>query len=64
MERALYIYNPSHGYVTAIGLYARQMMKNPRTFYGFYYWQVLYRHVKGTFILPVGYPTVPPENIG
>jgi hypothetical protein len=64
MPRALYDYNPSHGYVKAIQLYAGQMQKDPRTFYGYYYWQVLYRHVKGLLLLPVGYPAVRPMKVG
>lgn len=64
MSGALYDYNPSHGYVKAIQLYVGQMRKDPRAFYGYYYWQVLYRHVKGLLLLPVGYPAVRPIKVG
>ncbi len=37
---ALYHYNPSHAYVRAVMLYARQMMRDPRSFYAYYNWQV------------------------
>jgi membrane-bound lytic murein transglycosylase B len=54
--RALLHYNPSPSYVVAVESYAREMRRDPRTFFGFYYWQVLYQTNKGTFLLPVGYP--------
>jgi hypothetical protein len=37
---ALYHYNPASAYVNAVMLYARQMMKDPRSFYAYYNWQV------------------------
>ena len=37
---ALYHYNPVNDYVTAVLLYARQMMRDPRTYYAYYNWQV------------------------
>ncbi len=39
-RRALYAYNPSWAYVRAVLLYARQMMREPRSFYAYYNWQV------------------------
>lgn len=39
-RRALYAYNPSRAYVRAVLLYARQMMREPRSFYAYYNWQV------------------------
>jgi membrane-bound lytic murein transglycosylase B len=59
--RALLHYNPSASYVVAVESYAREMRKDRHTFFGFYYWQVLYQTTKGTFLLPVGYPHVPPK---
>jgi soluble lytic murein transglycosylase-like protein len=37
---ALYHYNPVNDYVAAVLLYARQMMRDPRTYYAYYNWQV------------------------
>jgi membrane-bound lytic murein transglycosylase B len=63
IRRALFHYNPSQSYVTAVDAYAREMRSDPRSFYGYYFWQVLYRTIKGTFLLPVGYPRVRPERV-
>ncbi|HEU5476697.1 MAG TPA: lytic transglycosylase domain-containing protein [Gaiellaceae bacterium] len=61
--RALLHYNPSGSYVVAVESYAREMRRDPRAFYGYYHWQVLYRTSKGTFLLPVGYPRARPEPV-
>ena len=37
---ALYHYNPVPAYVAAVMRYARQMTRDPRTFYAYYNWQV------------------------
>ena len=37
---ALYHYNPVPAYVDAVMRYARQMTRDPRTFYAYYNWQV------------------------
>ena len=63
MSRALLHYNPSKSYVVAVESYAREMRTDAHSFYGYYYWQVLYRTTKGTFILPAGYPRNPPEHL-
>lgn len=55
---AVFHYNPSDSYVTAVESYAHEMRENERAFYGYYFWQVFYRTVKGTYVLPVGYPHV------
>ena len=39
-RRALYAYNPVRAYVDAVLAYAHQMMRDPRTFYAYYNWQV------------------------
>jgi membrane-bound lytic murein transglycosylase B len=39
-RRALYHYNPSHRYVSAISRYARRIRADPRAFYAYYAWQV------------------------
>jgi membrane-bound lytic murein transglycosylase B len=63
MPGALYHYNPSQGYVRAIGHYAKRMQDDRQAFFGFYHWQVLYKHVRGTMILPEGYPKVRPAPL-
>lgn len=60
---ALLHYNPSQSYVAAVESYAREMRRDRHTFFGFYYWQVLYQTTKGTFLLPVGYPRVRPRRL-
>jgi membrane-bound lytic murein transglycosylase B len=60
---ALLHYNPSQSYVVAVESYAHEMQRNERAFHGYYYWQVLYRTTKGTFLLPVGYPRNRPKRI-
>jgi hypothetical protein len=39
------------------------MQKDERAFRGHYYWQVLYQTIKGTFLLPVGYPRNRPKRL-
>jgi hypothetical protein len=63
MAVALYRYNPSRDYVRAIEEYSDLMRDDPRAFFGLHGWQVFYKHVDGTHILPVGYPDVEPEPI-
>lgn len=55
MDRALHAYNPTPRYVTAISIYADQMMQDERTYLGYYHWQVFYRTTGGDVELPVGY---------
>jgi membrane-bound lytic murein transglycosylase B len=61
--RALLHYNPSRSYVVAVESYAREMRRDRHIFFAFYYWQVLYQTTKGTFLLPVGYPRIPPKPL-
>jgi soluble lytic murein transglycosylase-like protein len=63
IAEALFHYNPSNSYVIAVESYAREMREDDRAFYGYYFWQVLYRTVNGTFLLPVGYPGVRAERL-
>ncbi|MGH8905951.1 MAG: lytic transglycosylase domain-containing protein [Egibacteraceae bacterium] len=63
MAHALYRYNPSQQYVKAITAYAQQMAADERAFLGFYNWQVLYKHIDGTVLLPVGYPSATPQPV-
>lgn len=59
MPGALWHYNPSDYYVRAVSAYARTMQRSATTYRGYWHWRVLYRHVKGTYVLPVGYPREP-----
>lgn len=63
MAGALYHYNPSPDYVNAVTDYAERMRADPRTYYGYYYWQVLYDKRGALLLLPVGYPQVRPVPI-
>jgi hypothetical protein len=63
MTAALYHYNPSLDYVHAVAGYAARMRADPRAYYGYYYWQVLFRRLGGEVILPVGYPKARPVPI-
>lgn len=57
MSNALYNYNRSQRYVTAVTAYAEQMREDERAYLGYYHWQVFYRLVEGDRLLPVGYGT-------
>jgi membrane-bound lytic murein transglycosylase B len=56
MAGALWHFNPSDSYVRAVSEYARTMQRSPFAYRGFWQWRVLYRHARGTYVLPVGYP--------
>jgi hypothetical protein len=56
MAGALWHYNPSDSYVSAVSEYAGTMQQAPWTYRGYWHWRVLYKHVRGTYALPVGYP--------
>jgi membrane-bound lytic murein transglycosylase B len=58
MPDAIYHYNPSGAYVAAVQDYARVMRADPRSFYGYYNWQVLFALKRGVVILPDGFPKV------
>jgi membrane-bound lytic murein transglycosylase B len=60
MAPALYRYNPSDRYVRAITEHARTMQRAPYSYRGYWHWRVLYRHVRGVYVLPEGYPGVRP----
>jgi soluble lytic murein transglycosylase-like protein len=60
MIGALYHYNPSADYVGAVENYAGRMGADPRAYYGYFYWQVIFHKLSGRLVLPVGYPTVRP----
>jgi membrane-bound lytic murein transglycosylase B len=56
MAGALWHYNSSHLYVRAVSEYARTMRLSESAYRGYWHWRVLYRHARGTYLLPVGYP--------
>jgi membrane-bound lytic murein transglycosylase B len=56
MAGALFHYNPSSYYVRAVSAFAHTMQRSPSAYRGYWHWRVLYRHNRGTYILPVGYP--------
>ncbi|MFC7495135.1 MULTISPECIES: transglycosylase SLT domain-containing protein [unclassified Nocardioides] len=60
MAEALWHYNPSDNYVGAVSAYARTMQRSEITYRGYWHWRVLYRHVRATYVLPVGYPVKRP----
>jgi hypothetical protein len=56
MAGALFHYNPSSYYVRAVTAFARTIQRAPYTYRGYWHWRVLFRHRRGTYVLPVGYP--------
>ncbi|HEX4978234.1 MAG TPA: hypothetical protein VFV40_10260 [Nocardioides sp.] len=64
MANALWHYNPSDRYVRAVSAYARNIAREPRLYRGYWHWRVLYRHERGTYVLPVGYPRVRAVRLG
>jgi len=63
MAGALWHYNASSRYVGAVTAYARTMQRTPSAYRGYWQWRVLYRHVRGTFVLPDGYPVARPVPV-
>ena len=45
----------------AVDAYARTMQRAMYLYRGYWHWRVLYRHERGTYVLPVGYPKVRPQ---
>jgi len=63
MAGALRHYNPSDRYVAAVTEYARTMQRSASAYRGYWHWRVLYHLVRGTFVLPTGYPTTRPVPV-
>jgi membrane-bound lytic murein transglycosylase B len=63
MAGALRHYNNAPQYVHAVTAYARTMQRARWAYRGYWQWRVLYRTVRGTFLLPVGYPRVQPRRL-
>ncbi|MFP5321061.1 MAG: transglycosylase SLT domain-containing protein [Acidimicrobiia bacterium] len=57
IDNALWNYNHSWKYVQGVKLYASVMQQDPRTFYGFHQWQVVYLSTVGDIWLPTGFET-------
>ena len=53
--KALWHYNPTDRYVTAVQGYAALIEDDPLAFRGYYGWEVYYQTIAGTVLLPVGY---------
>jgi membrane-bound lytic murein transglycosylase B len=60
MANALWHYNPSDSYVGAVSEYAAIMRRSAARYRGYWHWRVLYRHARGTYLLPRGYPRTRP----
>ena len=60
MVDALWHYNPSGSYVRAVREYARAMQRSTSAYRAYWHWRVFYRHARGTYVLPVGYPKTRP----
>jgi soluble lytic murein transglycosylase-like protein len=58
MAEAVRHYNPSNNYVGAVTRYAEAMKRSPLAYRGYWHWRVLYKHVRGTYVLERGYPDV------
>jgi membrane-bound lytic murein transglycosylase B len=63
MADALWHYNPSQSYVGAVLEYAGTMQRSAAAYTGYWHWRVLYRHARGTYVLPVGYPAKRPVPV-
>jgi hypothetical protein len=57
IDNALFNYNRSWKYVEGVKLYASVMQQDPRTYYGFHQWQVVYLSTHGDVWMPTGYET-------
>jgi soluble lytic murein transglycosylase-like protein len=63
MAQALGHYNHSDSYVRAVTRYAETMGRSRWVYRSYWHWRVLYRHVRGTYVLPEGYPGVRPVRL-
>ena len=55
IDHALFRYNNSDSYVAAIKAYAAVLDADPRSYDGYYFWQVFYATTEGTYLLPEGW---------
>lgn len=63
LDKALWHYNPTDHYVRAVRGYASLIEADPLAFRGYYSWEVYYRTVAGTLLLPVGYSAEAPAAV-
>lgn len=63
MADALYRYNPTPRYVTAVTAYATQMEADERAFQAYYHWEVYYATTLGDVLLPVGFSLTEPRSV-
>jgi hypothetical protein len=56
MPDAIFHYNPSTDYIRVVSAYANHMRADPRAFYGYYFWQVIFAVRGRRLILPAGFP--------
>ena len=64
MAGAVWHYNPSDNYVGAVTRYAEAIERSALAYRGYWHWRVLYKHVRGTYVLDRGYPEVPARRLG
>ena len=64
MDGAVWHYNPSSSYVGAVARYAKAIGRSPLAYRGYWQWRVLYKHVRGTYVLDIGYPRVRARLLG
>jgi len=57
VDNALFNYNRSRKYVAGVKLYASVMQQDPRAFYGYHQWQIVYLSTLGDVWLPAGFST-------
>ncbi|MBA2283109.1 MAG: lytic transglycosylase domain-containing protein [Acidimicrobiia bacterium] len=55
MNNALFRYNNDNRYVRGVLQYASVMAQDPRTYYGFHAWEIVFLSSAGDIVLPVGY---------
>ncbi len=60
MNRAIFGYNNSDYYVTAITSYASVMMADEQAYYGYHAWEIYFLSTEGLIRIPVGYEQLEP----
>lgn len=55
LDRAIFGYNNSDHYVSAVRSYAAVLDADPAAYYGYHAWQVYYLSTEGVVVLPEGY---------
>jgi len=60
LNRAIFGYNNSDYYVTAVTSYAAVLEADPDAYYGYHAWQVYYLSAEGLVVIPEGYEQLEP----